>query len=453
MVVTATEGRTAVLEVEGAPVEVALPARGLHYAVDAAAATAMAAALLGDELLPADIANGLASMDAVYGRGEILRAQKPDGTDEHIELIAMKNPPSLQVNLDYLDRPEQVFVVRRRGHSRPVLDVWLRPLAHPACGCAQRHQGVAVRHPVRLRRDRGAPCGAGAETRAGPVPRVAEAWPRYEDDGRELRADDAHPQAARLPRPRGRGPEWAPAILVVHLYPRELGINGDVGNVLALRSVPSGGGCPSTCTIMRSGESCRTSAISCISAPGRCPGRRPCGTTWRGSRRRFATWAAGGVPFLAIAGGWQLLGRQLVGVDGVVMPGADVFPTRATLTADRRVGEVARDRRRSARSQASRTTAAVTELLDGAVPFALVTHREGAGPAAEGVIVGSSIGTNLHGPLLPMNPAVADRLLTDAAALAGVPMGQDDDRIRLVDERASKSRDAIRRRLGAPGVE
>ncbi len=119
VVVTATEGRTAVLEVEGAPVEVALPARGLHYAVDAAAATAMAAALLGDELLPADIANGLASMDAVYGRGEILRAQKPDGTDEHIELIAMKNPPSLQVNLDYLDRPEQVFVSVDEGTPDP----------------------------------------------------------------------------------------------------------------------------------------------------------------------------------------------------------------------------------------------------------------------------------------------------------------------------------------------
>ncbi len=87
------------------------------------------------------------------------------------------------------------------------------------------------------------------------------------------------------------------------------------------------------------------------------------------------------------------------------------------------------------------------------MPFALVTHREGAGPAAEGVIVGPSIGTNLHGPLLPMNPVMADRLLTDAAALAGVPMGEDDDRIRLVDDRAAKSRDAIRRRLGAPGVE
>lgn len=114
VVVTASEGRRAVLEVQGEPVTVELPARGLHYAVDAAAATAMAAALLGDELLPASVTAGFASMDAVYGRGEILRAG-----DEDIELIAMKNPPSLQVNLDYLDHPEQVFVSVDEGTPDP----------------------------------------------------------------------------------------------------------------------------------------------------------------------------------------------------------------------------------------------------------------------------------------------------------------------------------------------
>ena len=158
-------------------------------------------------------------------------------------------------------------------------------------------------------------------------------------------------------------------------------------------------------------------------------------------------WASAGVPFVAIAGGWQLLGRELVGIDGTVHAGAGVLPTRATLTADRRVGEVL------ATSSIGdiagfENHGAVTELLDGAVPFALVTHREGAGPAAEGVIVGPSIGTNLHGPLLPMNPVIADRLLADAAALGGVPMGKDGPHIREVDARAAKSREAIRQRHG-----
>jgi hypothetical protein len=107
-------GRTATLTVLGESLDIELPARGLHYAVDAAAATAMAAALLGDELMLADVASGLATMDAVYGRGEVLQHKGED-----LELITMKNPPSLQVNLDYLDRPEQVLVAVDEGTPDP----------------------------------------------------------------------------------------------------------------------------------------------------------------------------------------------------------------------------------------------------------------------------------------------------------------------------------------------
>ena len=115
VVVESLEGRNAELSIRGELVTVGLPARGLHYAVDAAAAAAMAAALLGDELVAASVASGLASMDAVYGRGEILKANGED-----IEIITMKNPPSLQVNLDYLDRhPEQVMVAVDEGTPDP----------------------------------------------------------------------------------------------------------------------------------------------------------------------------------------------------------------------------------------------------------------------------------------------------------------------------------------------
>ncbi len=108
-------GRTADLVVDGESVAVELPARGLHYAVDAAAATAMARALLGDDFTPVAAAAGLAAMEPVYGRGEVLHVN-----GEPIELLTMKNPPSLQVNLDYLDEhPEQVFVAVDEGTPDP----------------------------------------------------------------------------------------------------------------------------------------------------------------------------------------------------------------------------------------------------------------------------------------------------------------------------------------------
>jgi len=114
--VTGTSGLTATLEVDGTPVEVTLPARGLHNAVDAGAAFATARALLGDRFDPAAAASGLAGMAAVYGRGEVLTA--PSG--EELEILMMKNPPSLQVNLDALpEPPEQVFVAVDEGTPDP----------------------------------------------------------------------------------------------------------------------------------------------------------------------------------------------------------------------------------------------------------------------------------------------------------------------------------------------
>jgi UDP-N-acetylmuramyl tripeptide synthase len=120
--------RTARLEAAGEDFEITLPARGLHYAVDAAGATALARRLLGDRFSPDAVARAMASLRTVYGRGETLRVG-----DEDIEIVMMKNPPSLQLNLDYLEEaPEQVFVAVDEGTPDPswVYDIDLSKLEH-----------------------------------------------------------------------------------------------------------------------------------------------------------------------------------------------------------------------------------------------------------------------------------------------------------------------------------
>jgi UDP-N-acetylmuramyl tripeptide synthase len=105
----------AVIEVDGAAVEVTLPARGLHNAVDATAAFAMARALLGERFDGAAAARGVGDMQAVFGRGEVLETSFGE-----LELLMMKNPPSMQVNLDALAAvPEQVLVAVDEGTPDP----------------------------------------------------------------------------------------------------------------------------------------------------------------------------------------------------------------------------------------------------------------------------------------------------------------------------------------------
>lgn len=113
--VTAVGDRTATLRIGGEVEQVALPARGLHYAIDAAGAVATALQILGPNFRAATIRDALAVTKTVYGRGEIL-----EHNGEEIEIVMMKNPPSLQMNLDALDgTPEQVLMAVDEGTPDP----------------------------------------------------------------------------------------------------------------------------------------------------------------------------------------------------------------------------------------------------------------------------------------------------------------------------------------------
>jgi UDP-N-acetylmuramyl pentapeptide synthase len=104
--VTAVDGRSATLGYRGETINIQLPARGTHYAVDAAAAVSAAAAVLGDEF-DLDLAGRTVSTVApVFGRGEIV-----DVRGQQVEFVLVQNPASFQLNIDSLERGlDQVLV-------------------------------------------------------------------------------------------------------------------------------------------------------------------------------------------------------------------------------------------------------------------------------------------------------------------------------------------------------
>jgi len=115
VMVRSLDGRRATVDIDGTPLPIALPARGLHNAVDAAGAIATALELLGDKFSPDATARAMETLRTVYGRGETLTVNGED-----IEIIMMKNPPSLQLNLDYVtERPEQVLMAVDEGTPDP----------------------------------------------------------------------------------------------------------------------------------------------------------------------------------------------------------------------------------------------------------------------------------------------------------------------------------------------
>lgn len=95
VVVTHVGDRSAEINLAGEVVTLSLPAKGVHYALDAAAAIAAARQVLA-ERWHTDIAiAALGAMEPVFARGEqtIIRGQK-------VEFYLIQNPTSLQLNVD-----------------------------------------------------------------------------------------------------------------------------------------------------------------------------------------------------------------------------------------------------------------------------------------------------------------------------------------------------------------
>lgn len=245
------------------------------------------------------------------------------------------------------------------------------------------------------------------------------------------------------------------SLTILSLYPRQLGINGDSGNVVTLKQRAEWRGIDVTVVEHNVGDTLPESADLVHIGSGPRTAQLAVQADLALITPQLAAWKTAGVPVLAIAGGWQLLGQSITDETGQRFTGAALFPTSSTLVAKRAVGEVVVSTE-SGTVAGFENHGAVTTLDAGATPLGTVTAGFGnAGAAAsgglglEGVVDGSSIGTHLHGPFLPMNPAWADRLLVAALANRGLDTTlADDERLAGVDLAAANSRAAIAKRLG-----
>lgn len=113
--VVSARGRDVVVRVDGVDAEITLPARGLHYAADAAAALTVASRVLGSDFTVESAAKGFAQMAPAYGRGEVIPLRR-DPAGEQVEFVMFKNAPSLQMNLDALEgAPERALIAIDEG--------------------------------------------------------------------------------------------------------------------------------------------------------------------------------------------------------------------------------------------------------------------------------------------------------------------------------------------------
>ena len=229
-------------------------------------------------------------------------------------------------------------------------------------------------------------------------------------------------------------------IRVAHLYPDYLNIYADRGNIAVLARRAALRGHSLALTAVEPGDALEPSSFDLIYIGGGQDREQALvapDLAERGDVLRLAVET--GTALLAVCGGYQLLGRGYRGRDGSWLSGAGLFPLETVAGERRLIGDVLLEVELDGIS----TTVAGFEnhagrtLLDpGATALGrvLAGHGNDGASGLEGCRVAAAIGTYLHGPLLPRNPALADWLLARALEHAGgdgslEPLGDELERL------------------------
>jgi CobQ-like glutamine amidotransferase family enzyme len=154
------------------------------------------------------------------------------------------------------------------------------------------------------------------------------------------------------------------------------------------------------------------------------------------------TWGTEGVPILAVGTGWELLSWGIEGPDGSSIEGLGILPGRAVPSRGRVTGDLVVASPRFGALVGFENHARDYVGAEGS-PLGRVRAGRGNGrdSGQEGVVMGSVIGTHLHGPVLAKNPAFADQLLGFAATRSGLDYAPG-VRAAIVDGYAAAAREA-----------
>lgn len=224
-------------------------------------------------------------------------------------------------------------------------------------------------------------------------------------------------------------------ITITPIYPELLSIYADRGNVRVLEQRAAWRGLAARVRPVMFGEDLDPEAADIILLGG---GQDRDQAIVADELRRITpalaeTLARGGA-LLAVCGGYQLLGHRYRGHRGDEIRGTGLVDLETVAGATRLIGNVLVACRIDGRDHhlvGFENHAGRTWLGEGVRPLGRMIAGAGNNgvDASEGCVADRLIGTYIHGPLLPKNPWIADRLLTWVCERRGIatPLAALDD--------------------------
>jgi CobQ-like glutamine amidotransferase family enzyme len=211
------------------------------------------------------------------------------------------------------------------------------------------------------------------------------------------------------------------ALTLVHLYPREMNIYGDTGNVLVLRKRLEWRGLPVRIVPVSVGDPLPDDADVLLGGGGQDAAQGEIGRDFAARGAQLRAMADEGVVMLTICGSYQMLGHEFVTHDGVHIAGVGVLDVVTHGQEVRLIGNNFVDTPEAGRLVGYENHSGLTTLGSGVRP--LGTTQPGRGnngkDGTEGAVRANVFGTYLHGPVLAKSPQFADDLLRRAYARRG----------------------------------
>ena len=215
-----------------------------------------------------------------------------------------------------------------------------------------------------------------------------------------------------------------PELRVGHLYPDQLNMYGDRGNIITLRQRCLWRGVTLRHTPIDLDEELRPDEFDLIFIGGGQDKEQDEVARDLREVKGAALWAAveSDMPTLAVCGGYQLLAKFYRPAEGPELEGIgilDAWTIHKGKAVARCIGNVALQWGEQTlvgfENHGGRT------YLEGSAPLARVASGKGNNgkDGTEGAVEGNCIGTYLHGSLLPKNPLLADALLGRALRRRG----------------------------------
>ncbi|HEY2042571.1 MAG TPA: glutamine amidotransferase [Jatrophihabitans sp.] len=205
------------------------------------------------------------------------------------------------------------------------------------------------------------------------------------------------------------------ALTLVHLYPREMNIYGDTGNVVVLRKRLEWRGLAANVVGVNVGDPLPVDADIVLGGGGQDAAQGDIGRDFVAKGATLRSMADDGVVMLTICGSYQLLGHEFLTKDGERIPGVGVLDVVTRGSDTRLIGNnhVVTE---WGTMVGFENHSGLTELGSGARPLGRAQTGRGNNGTdqTEGAIRDNVFGTYLHGPVLAKSPEFADELLRRA---------------------------------------